>query len=210
VALAAVAIQGVLGGLRVVLANDGLAIVHGGFAHAFFALVAALTLFTSPSWRTAPRPTSSTPDLLWLRRLALCTTVALYAQVLFGTLVTHRGVRLDAHLFVAALVSAGVILLGFRIARGRAEWPELVRPVDTLRALWALQMLLGLGAYAAMFHSAEIALGAAPALVIAVSHRLTGGLMLVTSLILTLRVYRRTGWPTSVKAGEPLTKRMPA
>jgi len=35
-AVGAVVVQGVLGGLRVVLAQQGLAIVHGGFAHAFF------------------------------------------------------------------------------------------------------------------------------------------------------------------------------
>ena len=41
-ALAAVVIQGVLGGLRVVLAENALAIVHGAFAHAFFAMLAAI------------------------------------------------------------------------------------------------------------------------------------------------------------------------
>ncbi|HVN86635.1 MAG TPA: COX15/CtaA family protein, partial [Candidatus Binatia bacterium] len=44
-ALIAVAVQGILGGLRVVLAQETLAIVHGAFAHAFFGLVAAIALF---------------------------------------------------------------------------------------------------------------------------------------------------------------------
>jgi cytochrome c oxidase assembly protein subunit 15 len=210
VALAAVAAQGILGGLRVVLVQDALAIVHGGFAHAFFALVAALTLFTSTRWRAASPVVSSTADLLRIRRLALCTTVGLYAQVVFGTLVTHRGVRLDAHLFMAALVSAGVVTLGFRVFRGRADWPELLWPMEALRALWALQMLLGLGAYAAKFHAADIALGAAPALALAVSHRLTGALMLVASLVVTLWAYRRTDWRVSAGRGEPVTSRLPA
>lgn len=193
VALAAVVIQGVLGGLRVVLAATGLAIVHGAFAHAFFALVTAIALFTSPSWGAAVPAVRST-GALQLRRLALWTTVGLYLQILLGTLVTHLGSRLDAHLFGAVLISVAVIVLGFRVVPGRAEWPELVRPMETLRALWVLQLVLAAGAYVARFRLAEVPLGAALTLAFPVSHRLTGGLMLIASLVLTLRAYRRTGW----------------
>jgi len=204
-ALVAVVFQGVLGGLRVVLAKDALAIVHGGFAHAFFALVAAIALFTSPSWRAAISAVRST-SAFRLRRLALYTTVALYVQILLGTLVTHLGVRLDAHLFIAALISVAVILLGFRIMPGRADWPELVRPTEVLRALWVLQLLLGLGAYVARFHAADVPLGPGLALALPVSHRLAGGLMLITGVVLTLRVYRRTGWPVAGACRETLSK----
>jgi len=203
-ALAAVVIQGVLGGLRVVLATDALAIVHGAFAHAFFALVATIALFTSPSWHEAVPVVRST-GAFRLRRLAVSTTVGLYVQILLGTLVTHRGARLDAHLFVAALVSVAVIVLGFRIMPGRADWPELVRPTEALRALWILQLLLALGAYVARFHAADILLGPALALTFPVSHRLAGGLMLIASLILTLRIYRRTGWLESEAGRETLS-----
>jgi heme a synthase len=198
-ALAAVVIQGVLGGLRVVLAAAGLAIVHGAFAHAVFALVAAIALFTSPSWRVGI-PVVCSRAAMRLRRLALWTTVGIYAQILLGTLVTHLGARVDAHLFGAAVVSVAVIALGFRVAPGRAEWPELVRPAETLRVLWLLQLLLAAGAYVARFHPADVPLGAALTLGFPVSHRLTGGLMLIASLVLTLRVYRRTGW-SGVEAG---------
>jgi cytochrome c oxidase assembly protein subunit 15 len=198
-ALAAVVIQGVLGGLRVVLVAAGLAIVHGAFAHAFFALVAAIALFTSPGWRAAV-PVVRSPAAVRLRRLALCTTVGLYVQIVLGALVTHLGARLDAHLVGAAAISVAVIVVGFRVVPGRAEWPELVRPAETLRVLWVLQLLLAAGAYAARFHAAEVPLGAALALGFPVSHRLTGGLMLIASLVLTLRAYRRTGW-CGVEAG---------
>ncbi len=192
-ALAAVVLQGVLGGLRVVLAADTLAIVHGAFAHVFFAAVAAIALFTSPSWRAAV-PVVHSAAALRLRRLGVATTVALYGQILLGALVTHRGTRLDAHLVGAALVSAAVIAVGFCLAPGRADWPELVRPAETLGALWLLQLLLALGAYVARFHAADIPLVPGLALAFPVSHRLTAGLMLIASLVLTLRTCRRTGW----------------
>lgn len=203
-ALVAVVIQGVLGGLRVVLAKDVLAIVHGGFAHAFFGLVAAIALFTSPSWRVAV-PVAHSTSAFGLRRLAVATTAGLYAQIVLGTLVTHRGARLDAHLFVAALVSVAVIALGFGIMPARADWPELVGPAEALRALWVLQLLLASGAYVARFHAADIPLGPGLALTFPVSHRLTGALMLIASLILTLRIYRRTGWLESEAGGETLS-----
>lgn len=203
-ALTAVVIQGVLGGLRVVLAKDLLAIVHGGFAHAFFALVAAIALFTSPRWRVAVPVVRST-SAYRLRRLAVSTTVGLYAQILLGTLVTHLGARLDAHLFGATLISVAVVLLGFRVMPGRADWPELVRPTEALRTLWILQLLLAIGAYVARFHAADIPLGLGLSLVFPVSHRLTGGSMLIASLVLTLRVYRRTGWLESEAGRETLS-----
>src|SRR5215510_14139084 len=54
VALGAVILQGVLGGLRVVLLQQTLAIIHACFAHAFFALTASIALFTSPEWSGIP------------------------------------------------------------------------------------------------------------------------------------------------------------
>ena len=53
VAVAVVVAQGVLGGLRVVLLQDTLAILHGSLAPAFFALLAALAMLTAPRWRVA-------------------------------------------------------------------------------------------------------------------------------------------------------------
>ncbi|MBP2671305.1 MAG: putative Cytochrome oxidase assembly precursor [candidate division NC10 bacterium] len=192
-ALAAVVIQGVLGGLRVVLAAAGLAIVHGAFAHAFFALVAAIAVFTSRGWRAAA-PLVRSAGTVRIGRLALWTTVGLYAQIVLGTLVTHRGARLDAHLVGAAVISVAVIVLGFRVMPGRADWPELAGPTEALRALWLLQLLLAAGAYVARFHAVEFPLGAALSLAFPVSHRLTGSAMLIASLVLTLRAYRRAGW----------------
>jgi cytochrome c oxidase assembly protein subunit 15 len=208
-ALGAVVVQGVLGGLRVVLAQGGLAIVHGGFAYAFFALIASLTLVTSPGWR-APVECVAPPGTLRLRRLAFYTTAGLYLQVLLSTLVTHLSVRLDAHIFVAALISVAVILLGFWILSRRTDWPELVRPAETLRVLWIVQLLLGLGAYLAKFQPGDIALGPGLSLALSVGHRLTGGLMLVAGVVLTLRIYRRTGWPDSVLGHESLSRKVTA
>jgi hypothetical protein len=120
-----------------------LAIVHGGFAHAFFALIASLTLVTSPSWRAAVESIAS-PEALRLRRLACYTAGALYVQVLLGTLVTHLGARLDAHIFVAGLISVAVIRR-LLILPGRTDWASWCDPQRSCGAL-DRPTTLGLGA----------------------------------------------------------------
>src|SRR5512139_1964148 len=52
-ALGLVILQGVLGGLRVVLLQQTLAIVHACIAQLFFALAVSLALFTSSEWRVS-------------------------------------------------------------------------------------------------------------------------------------------------------------
>src|SRR3989442_15378056 len=60
-AVAAVVAQGVLGGLRVVLLEDTLAIFHGCLAQAFFALLAVIALLTAPRGRVAASPIEPAP-----------------------------------------------------------------------------------------------------------------------------------------------------
>ncbi len=185
----AVILQGVLGGLRVVLADEQLAIVHGVIAYAFFAFVGSLALFTSRAWKDAalrPAPV----DLGPLRRLSLWLTVVLFLQIVAGAFLTHVGRGLGAHLFLAALVSVGLPLLAWRILVHRADWPQLAAPAALLRNLWILQLILGACAYAAMMG----ALGGSqsPVLTIGfpVAHRLVAALMLATGLTLVLWTYR--------------------
>lgn len=180
-ALAVVLLQGILGGLRVVLLEDNLAIVHGMLAQAFLALVASVALFTSRAWTRMPeRPLPA--DAGHLASLCLVTTGALYLQIFFGALLTHMGARLDAHLGAAGLVSVLVPLLVVRVLRRRADLPELVGPVLLLCGLLAFQLFLGLGAYLARFTSIPLPLGQPSVLALPVAHRLNAGLLLVTSL----------------------------
>ena len=44
-------VQGLIGGLRVILLQDTLAIVHGCLAQLFFALLVGLAVITGPGWR---------------------------------------------------------------------------------------------------------------------------------------------------------------
>lgn len=85
-ALGAVVAQGVLGGLRVTLLKDEIGIFHACLAQAFLAMLIVLALTTSRSWFAAPRATS---DRI-VRRLALATTWAIYAQLALGATMRHE------------------------------------------------------------------------------------------------------------------------
>jgi cytochrome c oxidase assembly protein subunit 15 len=209
-ALAGVILQGVLGGLRVVLVQNGLALIHGAVAYAFLGLIACLALVTAPSWQTQPE-VEAPAGLGNLRRLALATTAAIYVQILFGAIFTHTGTRLDAHLTFAVLVSVLVLVITARILRLQPARPRLSAPARTLQGLWALQLLLGLGAYVAKFGVEGVPVVTGLGLLFSVAHRLTGGLMLVASLALTLRIVRLS-LPTAaaVKLPRPAPGRMAA
>jgi heme a synthase len=187
-ALVLVVVQGVLGGLRVTLLEQSLAIVHASLAQAFFALTVSLALFTSPEWREriAEPPLAAYGRL---RRLAAVTTGLIYLQVLFGAVLRHTGLRLDAHLLFAALVTLHVVLLTARIFKEHRDHRRLIRPALFLSAMLLLQLVLGTVSYLAKFTTIlRIAIDAT--VFITTTHLAAGALMLVTSLVLTLRAYR--------------------
>jgi cytochrome c oxidase assembly protein subunit 15 len=189
-ALVMVIVQGVLGGLRVVLLEGTLAIIHASFAQAFFAFMAALALFTSASWRAAAAepPLADGGKLL---RLGIITTALTYVQVIFGAVLRHSGERLEWHLVFAILVLLHIILLLARIARHPGEIPGAARLARLLGALLGAQLLLGAGSYFGKYTTLW-RLSADAVVYITTVHLAVGALMLVASLLLTLRVWRST------------------
>ena len=187
-ALAMVIAQGVLGGLRVVLLEHTLAIVHASFAQAFFAFVAALAFLTSREWRGGikERPIEDGGKLL---RLSVITTAMIYLQVVFGAVLRHTGERLDAHLVFAILVVVHVGLLLSRVTRSHSSHPKLVRLTGGMGVLLAVQLLLGAGSYFGKY-TTFWRIPAEGVVYITSIHLAVGALLLVTSLILALRVLR--------------------
>jgi cytochrome c oxidase assembly protein subunit 15 len=85
VAVAAVIVQGVLGGLRVVLLRETLAIIHGCLAQAFFALAVAVALLTSTTHRLPVQGIDPS-----LRRLTLAAEAVVYLQIVLVALIPHE------------------------------------------------------------------------------------------------------------------------
>ena len=180
VAVVAVVLQGVVGGLRVLLTTETLAMVHGPVAQAFFALIVALALATSSRMAIAPPAFDGAT-----RALAVVTAGLVYLQIVLGALLTHAG-YLVAHLAGAVAVFVVAPLATARLRRGGD-----VVAVPAARAalvLLGLQLLLGAGSYLARFSAIWIPGGQLTMLALPVAHRLVGGLLLAAAVVLAVRV----------------------
>jgi heme a synthase len=180
VAVAAVVLQGVLGGLRVVLLEDTLAIFHGCLAQAFFALLAVIALLTAPRGRVVASPVEPA-----LKGLAVLAAVLVYVQIVFGALLTHAG-RIDLHLAGAVLVFVLVPIVATQLRR---TGDAVAAPVSRLvSVLLGVQLLLGIGSFLARFSPLWIPGEQLTVTALPVAHRLAGSLILAATVVLAVRV----------------------
>lgn len=204
VALAAVILQGVVGGLTVrFLLPAPISIGHAGLAQLFFCLTVSIALFTSNGWRRGYPHGSVLRDDRTLRRLTIVTTGFIYVQVLIGATMRHTGAGLaipDFPLAFGGLVPShwdGGIAVHFAhrlgavaaallaIATAAHVWHHhrdaraLVRPATLLVLFIVIQ--IGLGGFVVL---------TAKAVPVNSAHVAVGALVLVTSLVLTLRAHR--------------------
>ena len=200
VALIAVIVQGVLGGLRVTQINRNFAIVHACLAQAFFALLCGIAWFTSRDW-WQDRTASVNETAQKLRRLSLITTCLIYVQLIFGAILRHTGSRLDAHLLFAFLVALHIFLLARRIL-GTNDETQRIAPSMTflLLGLLFVQLILGTGAFFAKLTAFGETFATALTVTITTAHVAVGALMLVSSFVLTLKIYRFTDASVVVEA----------
>jgi heme a synthase len=203
-ALALVIFQGVLGGLRVLLLEQTLAILHAATAQAFFALVVTLALVTSSEWRQSPPERSVTAGRL--RRLGTVTTALIYVQIVFGAVLRHSGARLDAHLLLAGLVAVHVVLLALRVSKHHHSETKLVRPAQALIVLLLVQLALGTASYFGKF-TGMLRMPGEAVVFVTTTHVITGALMLIVSLVLTLRASRSVGTSTALPPHGSLKER---
>ena len=199
-ALGAVIFQGFLGGLTVLLLlPPAISIGHAGLAQLFFCITLTLAVVTSPSWKALSTPAND----LMLRRITLLTTILIYCQILVGATMRHVGAGLAiptfplafghlvppvwtsaiaihfAHRIGALIVLTAVFATAAHVWHWHRQRREFIRP--------AMLMVL--------FVCSQATLGALVVLsslqpIINTAHVVNGALVLGTSLVLTLRVYR--------------------
>jgi cytochrome c oxidase assembly protein subunit 15 len=169
-ALAAVILQGCLGGARVLLDDRQLAMLHGCAGPAFFGVCVALCAVTSRTWKEASSGGSAarqTPCLAEtglsarLPGLALATTATAYLQLVIGALMRHIPVTASpvffrwtvfAHLFFAGIVTALVVAIAWLVFRSRKHLAALRVPAGLLVVLVLCQLILGCGAWVVNYY----------------------------------------------------------
>ncbi|RKU18159.1 cytochrome oxidase assembly protein [Candidatus Poribacteria bacterium] len=206
-ALIGVSVQGVLGGLRVTEVNLNFAIVHACLAQAFFALLCGICWFTSRDWIENQNLSESIVDNVSakkLRRLSLITTCLIYVQLIFGAILRHTGSRLDAHLLFAFLVTLHIFLLVRRFFNMSDNTQKIGQSLPLLLlGLLAVQLILGFGAYITKLTAVGATASALLTDIVTTAHVAVGALMLVSSFVITLKIYRFTN--TTIPIETPVT-----
>ena len=205
VALGAVITQGVLGGVTVLFfLPTPISVLHASLAPLFFCMVVTLAVVTSPDWVHLSRSFREGWHKVlkgadWDLKLATLTTMALYFQHVLGATVRHSGTvngtkaavlvtsALVAHL-VGAFAATGLILFVARVFIKRIHDRSILRLVYLQLSLLCAQLLLGWGAYLVRIDPATQVQPSLSGVWITTSHLTVGVLLLVTSLVVTLKL----------------------
>ncbi len=218
VALALVIFQGTLGGMRVILRQQTLALVHGCTAPVFFSLVALLAVATSRRWHAPVEATRRRPlapaAILALHRLR-CTLALLaglvYVQIVLGAVLRHFpemaswrqfAMTVMFHLTVALLVLGHVVAGCWLLRRLGPLRTWLLGPACLAVALVLVQLVLGTFTWGFKYAWPEF-LGhtawaqrwlnvaySGPQVLTTTAHVLTGSLILATSVVWFARACR--------------------
>ena len=197
-ALAAVILQGLLGGLTVLLRLPApVSVGHAALAQLFFCITVSLALFTSRGWRT---PSSPPPNDVILGAVAPLTSLLIYAQMLLGATMRHREAGLaipdfpwaygrvvppfwstDIAIHYAHRVGALVVTLMVLAVASHVYWwhrreSSLRRPATLMVALVVVQVTLG---------AFVVLTGLQP--IVNTAHLVNGALLLAASVVLALR-----------------------
>ncbi|MDZ7343370.1 MAG: COX15/CtaA family protein [candidate division KSB1 bacterium] len=203
IALLAVILQGILGGITVLfLLPTPISVSHAALAQTFFCLTICIALFTSPKWdQLQPQfEEAHRPSLL---NLTIATTVTIYLQLILGAVMRHTksGLAIPdfplafgklippftspaivihfTHRVGALVVTLLIAWTATRIIRHYLHEPKLLRPILLMVSALAVQLTFG-----------ALTIWTQKAVLPTTAHVATGALILGTSLVLAVRVYR--------------------
>ena len=146
----AVFAQGMLGGARVLLDEQLLALLHGDFAALVFSLMATMVLITSRGWESRSRVSSEIESQSGLNT-ALVLVACLIAQYVMGGFLRHLRERSEfawawmVHPWFAVVVLFATVM--FAVTVFRSESPHIRGCAQALVGLTVAQSLVGLATW---------------------------------------------------------------
>lgn len=190
IAVLTVIAQAVLGGITVLFYLPApISVAHACLAQIFFLIAVSLALFTRYDWRR-DEPRAEDAGSPSLGRLATGTTAAIFLQLMLGAAFRHNGLGIIPHLVGAVAVTAGVLWMLVRVLAEHKSERRLVRSTAALTGLLAVQVLLGIGSYIEKLAERNAPQPLPPAVTVTTAHVAVGALVLASSLLVTLEVYR--------------------
>jgi cytochrome c oxidase assembly protein subunit 15 len=223
-ALATVVLQGLLGGLTVLMKlPPPVSVAHACLAQAFLCLTVAVAALSGPGWRRMTPLYEERSAAVSVRTLAVATFAAVYGQLVLGAVMrhTHAGLAIPdfplafgrivppltspeiaihfSHRVWALVVTSLALWLALRVSRTYRAEPRLHRPTMLLLALLTGQLLLG-----------AFTIWTAKSVVPTTTHVLVGAMVLATSFLVALRTFRLVRREGAAESRSAVTRRAAA
>ena len=184
--------QAILGGLTVLLFQPPIvSTAHAAVAQTFFCIAVAIAVFTGRRWVEEQPATEFDQRRPTLFTLTLLSIFVLYVQLFLGGMFRHHGLSWWPHVVHAVVVS---FVLAWTAVRALTVYPHIEavrRPAILMLSLVIAQLCLGFTAFltrVAWGHDAvqpEL-----PMVISTVTHVAVGALLLATTVILAIQVWR--------------------
>lgn len=209
-ALATIVVQAILGGMTVRhLLPPAVSTAHAAVAQTFFCIAVAFAIFTGRKWVEEMPPPIDDERHPSLVTLGLVSIFILYVQLVFGAMFRHGGMPWWPHVLNAVLVA---LILTWTAVRALVQFPRIEairRPAVLLLFILVIQLCLGFAAFLTkVVWGADAPQPEFPMVVATVAHVAVGALLLATTVVLTLQVWRHL--PVAQKQEHPEGKAIAA
>jgi cytochrome c oxidase assembly protein subunit 15 len=193
-ALATIIAQGILGGLTVLYFQPPMvSSAHAAVAQTFFCIACAIALFTSRSWLEETRTSGLASDDRHpsLLTLSFFSISILYVQLILGAMFRHHGIGWLPHVLNAPVVAIVITWTAVRALTHYSRIDVIRRLAIAMLSLLLAQLFLGFLAFMTRVEwGKDAAQPELPMVTSTVAHVVTGALLLASTVILTIQVWR--------------------
>jgi cytochrome c oxidase assembly protein subunit 15 len=191
-ALATVITQGILGGLTVLfLLPAPISSAHAAVAQTFFCIAVSIAVFTGPRWMQEQPRTEFDTRRPTLFTLTLLSIFVLYVQLVLGAMFRHHGMSWWPHVVHAGVVAIVLSWTAIRAISVYSEVDAVKRPAVLMLGLMVGQLCLGFLAFITrVMWGKDAAQPELPMVLATVIHVAVGALLLATTVVLAIQVWR--------------------
>jgi cytochrome c oxidase assembly protein subunit 15 len=205
IALGAVIVQGLLGGMTVIfMLPKPVSIGHACLAQLFFSTTVLIALFTSEEW-LSERPMVEDTGAPSLHTLALAVPVCVLAQLALGAAARHKALGVLPHVAGAGIVTGMILWIIVRVLVRHSSHAPLRRSALVLLSIGASQVFLGIAAYMSRIATIDAPQPMAVMVGFTVAHVAVGALTMAASVVMAVEVFRHVRRPVEEMATSGIT-----
>jgi heme a synthase len=184
--------QAVLGGLTVLLFQPpAVSTAHATVAQTFFCIAVAIALFTGRKWMEEQPQVEFDSRRPSMFTLTLLSIFVLYVQLILGGMFRHHGMSWWPHVVNAAIVAFVLAWTAVRTLSIYSHIAAVRRPAIIMLSLLITQLCLGFMAFLTRIAWGRNATQPElPMVVSTVAHVAMGALLLATTVVLAIQVWR--------------------